>query len=160
MSLKEFIQSKKLKIAIMALVGLLAAILIFAAGMLVGYRKAHFSDRFGENYYVNFVGARRGPGGIINEVSGRGYRNADGVSGSIMSINGNNLVIKDKNNNENNVTVTNKTLIKSMGQTIKVSGLKTNDQVVVLGQPGNNGTMNAILIRVFNNFNGNNTNQN
>ncbi len=159
MGLKEIIQSKKFKIVIAILASFVVAVLIFITGMLVGYRKARFSDRFGENYYVNFVGTRRGPAEFLDDAEGRGYRNADGVSGTIISINGNNLAVKDKNNNENNVAVTGKTIIKSMGRTIQASDLKMNDQVVVLGQPDNSGSINAILIRVFNNSNGNN-NQN
>ena len=95
-----------------------------------------------------------GPIGMMkekfNDLEGRGFRNAHGIAGTIISIMDNNIVIKDKDNKENTVAITDKTIIKLGVDDVKISDLKNDQQVVVMGNPGENGVVNADLIRVFN----------
>ncbi|MDO8240485.1 MAG: hypothetical protein Q7T51_00665 [Candidatus Moranbacteria bacterium] len=160
--MKEFIQSRTFKI-IASIVGvLLIAIISFGGGVAVGLRKARFSENFGRNYAQNFMGSRfqdgrggmmngRGgfAGGMMNQIEGRDLRNGYGVSGAVISITDNNVVIKDGANKENTVAVSDKTLIKSQGDNLKLSDLKVDDKIVVMGNPGDDGVVNASLIRVF-----------
>jgi hypothetical protein len=156
-------RSKGFRIAAMLVGAFLIFLVGFAGGVAVGLHKARFSYGFGANYERNFVGphtemGRPGfMGGMMRDFSGGDFRNAHGLAGTIISISGNNLVIKDRNGNENNVAVTDKTLIKHQGGNLTVGDLKQNEQVVIVGNPDNNGTINADLIRVFDS--GNNTNQ-
>jgi len=161
--MKEFIQSKRFKIVAAIVGGLVVVIVIFAGGVAVGLHKARFSENFGKNYEQNFMGSRfqdggrggmmgsRGgfAGGMMNQFEGRDLRNSYGLSGTVISITDNNIVIKDRDNKENTVTVSDKTLIKSQGDNLKLSDLKVNDNIVVMGNPGDNGAVNASLIRVF-----------
>lgn len=166
----EVIKSRGFKIAA-AFVGVLILMLgSFATGIFVGLHKARFSYSWGENYERNFLGSRQGPGpgmmggrgpmmggflpnpgNMMRQFEGRGFRNAHGLAGSILSISGNNLVVKDRDNKENTVAVTDQTIIKRGQDTLKLADLKANDQVVLMGNPGDNGVLNATLIRVFNN---------
>jgi len=163
--MKEFIKSKTFKI-IAAIVGaFLIAVVCFGAGVAIGLHKARFSNDFGKNYEQNFMGSRGGEGrgmmggrsgfigGMMNQLEGRDFRNAHGLAGTIISITDNNIVVKDKDNKENTVAVSDNTLIKSRGADLKITDLKQNDQVVVMGNPADNGVVNASLIRVFNNTN-------
>ena len=147
----------------MSIIGaFLIILIIFAAGISVGLYKAKFSCKFGENYERNFMGnhssrdgwANGGPMGMMrekfNDLEGRGFRNAHGIAGTIISITDNNIVIKDKDNKENTVAITDKTIIKLGVDDVKISDLKNDQQVVVMGNPGENGVVNADLIRVFN----------
>ncbi len=150
-------KSKTFKI-VTAIVGLFLIILVsFAGGVAVGLHKAKFSYAFGQNYERNFMGPRageKGPGsllGILRDFSGRDFRNAHGIAGTIISISDNNLVVKDKDNKENTVVVTDKTIIKNGRNDIQLGDLKQDEQIVVMGQPGDNGVVNAALIRVFSN---------
>jgi hypothetical protein len=88
-------------------------------------------------------------GGMMRDFEGSDFRNGHGLSGTVISVDGNNLVIKDRNNKENTVTVNDQTLIKSGQNDLQVGDLKVNDQVVIMGNPGDNGVVNANLIRVF-----------
>ncbi|MDO8529662.1 MAG: hypothetical protein Q7S18_03260 [bacterium] len=142
---------KKIKIAAL-IVGLVIIILgSFSTGVFVGLMKARFSSKFGENYERNFTGSRMGEGrsGFMREFSGRDFRNAHGISGTIVSISDNNLIIKDRDEKENTVSVNDKTIIKNGRDTIKIGDLKTDERIVILGKPGDSGTVNADLIRVF-----------
>lgn len=154
MSTQEMLKSKKFKIAALAVGVFMVALVSFSGGVAVGFKKARFSYKFGENYERNFTGPRMGMGrggGMMGDFRGQDFRNAHGLSGTIISITDSNLIIKDKDNKENTIAVTDKTIIKRQRDDIKISDLKQNDQVVVMGSPDDNGVVNADLIRVFDN---------
>ncbi|PIP26618.1 MAG: hypothetical protein COX31_01360 [Candidatus Moranbacteria bacterium CG23_combo_of_CG06-09_8_20_14_all_40_16] len=162
--MNEIMKSNKFKIAVAVVGVMLVALVSFAAGIGVGLKKARFSYKFGENYERNFMGPRPGPnefGGPIGgpmglmkekfkDFEGHGFRNAHGIAGTIISIADNNLVIKDKDNKENTVAVNDKTIIKLGRDDVQINDLKNDDQIVVMGNPGDDGVINADLIRVFN----------
>ncbi len=151
------IKSRSFKIAALAVAFILAILLSFEGGVKVGSHKALFSCRWGENYERNFIGSRQSlgrsefMGSMMRGFEGRDLRNAHGLAGTIISIADNNLIVKDKDNKENTVAVTDQTLIKSKRENLKLEDLKQDDQIVVVGNPGDNGVVNASLIRVFNN---------
>lgn len=154
--MEEVTKSKTFKVIAITIGAIILLLVVFAAGIFVGLKKARFSYSWGENYERNFVGPRMGgpmggPMGVFQDMEGRGFRNGHGTSGTIISVTDNNIVIKDRNNNENTVTVTDKTIIKNGSNEIKISDLKPDQGIVVLGTPGNNGVINADLIRVFDN---------
>ena len=156
-------KSKNILIAALIIGGILVILASFASGVAVGLHKGRFSNDFGKNYERNFMGSRfdegrgmmgeRGGflGKMTREFSGRDFQNAHGLAGTIISIADKSLIIKDRNNKENNVAVTDKTVIRQGRDNLQISDLKTSDQVVVIGNPGDNGVINADLIRVFNN---------
>lgn len=159
MSTNKLIHSKKFKIAVVIVGAVLIVLVSFAAGVAVGLTKARFSYRFGENYERNFAGPRMmgpGPGPMgrfMGGFEGRNFRNAHGLAGTVVSVSGTNLVVKDRNGQENNVAVSDNTVIKSGRDTIKIADLQNNEWVVIMGKPGDSGVINADLIRVFPNNN-------
>jgi hypothetical protein len=165
--METIIKSRWFKIAA-GVTGVLVLMLAsFASGVSVGIHKARFSENFGKNYERNFMGAGRGQGlpgqgmmngqgsrggmmgGLVDKFEGKGLRNAHGLAGVVMSITDNNIVVKDRDNKENTVTVNDQTLIKNGREDWKIADLKTGDQLVIMGTPGDNGVVNATLIRVF-----------
>jgi hypothetical protein len=163
MSAQEVLKSKKFKIAALAVGVIIIALVSFSAGVGVGFHKARFSYKFGENYERNFVGGpfqgpgmmERGSRGMMDDFEGRGFRNGHGIAGTIISVANNQIVIKDRDGQENTISVSDKTLIKQGQNTISINDLKNDEQIVVMGRPGDNGTINADLIRVFDNGNNN-----
>jgi hypothetical protein len=157
MSTQEILNSKKLKIAALIVGVIIVALVSFGAGVSVGFRKARFSYDFGKNYERNFIGGPfqgpgmmdRGPRGMMDDFGGRGFRNGHGIAGTIISIADNKIVIKDRDSQENTITVGDNTLIKRGQDTVKINDLKNDEQIVVMGRPGDSGTINADLIRVF-----------
>jgi hypothetical protein len=155
-------------VVITTVIGLFLLLLIsFAAGVSVGFHKANFSSRFGENYERNFMGPRPdmmghefGPAGMMREkvgdFVGRGMRNGHGIAGTIISISDNSIVIKDRDNKENTISVNDKTIINQGRDTIKIEDLTSENEIVVIGRPGDNGVIQADLIRVFNKKENNN----
>ncbi|NTV40918.1 MAG: hypothetical protein HGA61_01435 [Candidatus Moranbacteria bacterium] len=156
----EIVSTKTFK-STFFLVALLALILLaFSAGIGVGLHKARYSYRWGENYERNFISQRppmmpphggEGPGDMMGFGGGDGrqMRNANGLAGMVVSVTDNLIVIKDKDNNENMVNVTEKTIIKAGKNDIKIGDLRVDEKLVIIGKPGDDGKVNADLIRVF-----------
>jgi len=153
--------SKKMKIAVLVVGFFLIVFVSFAGGVTVGLKKARFSYKFGENYERNFIGGPlpgpmgmmgdRGPRDMMRGFEGRGFRNAHGIAGAIISVADNKIVLKDRDGQENTISVSDKTLIKRGQDTIGINDLKNDEQIVVMGRPGDSGTVEADLIRVLDN---------
>lgn len=161
MSAQEIVKSNGFRVAAIVVGAILIALVSFGAGIAVGIHKAKFSFKFGENYERNFVGyPSQGPTGremmggfgprdMMRGFDRRGFRNAHGIAGTIISVADNKIIIKDRDGQENTISVGDKTLIKRGQDTISAGDLKNDEQIVVMGRPGDNGTVNADLIRVF-----------
>lgn len=167
MNIQETMKSRKFKIAALVVGAFILALVSFAGGVAIGFHKAKFSYKFGENYERNFVGGpfqgsgmmERGSRGMMGDFEGRGLRNGHGIAGAIISVADNKIVIKDRDGQENTISVSDQTLIKRGQSTISVNDLKNDEQIVVMGKPGDNGTINADLVRVFENNNSANNGQ-
>ncbi|MFA5925511.1 MAG: hypothetical protein WC831_01125 [Parcubacteria group bacterium] len=159
MDTQEATKSKMIKVAALAIGVFLVILASFAGGVAVGLKKARFSYKFGENYERNFVGSHRirpdfppGPQarpGLPFDPESRDFRNAHGLAGAVISISDNNIIVRDRDGKENTVAVTDKTIIKRQSDDIKIGDLKKDDRIVVMGSPGDNGVVNADLVRVF-----------
>lgn len=148
-------KSQGFKMAALSVAAVLVILVSFVSGIKVGSHKALFSCQWGENYKRNFMDPRPpmgypgsfGP--MMRDFDGRSFRNAHGLSGTIISVTDNKFIIKDGDGKENTVEVTDKTIIKNRGNDLKLSDLKTDDKVVIMGRPSESGTIGADLIRVF-----------
>lgn len=146
--------SRPFGIAIIVVGFFLVAFISFAAGAKIGFKKAKFSYRWGENYEKNFIGPPSKPMGekrfmFFKGPGPRDFRNAHGLAGEVISISGSNLIIKDRDGKENTVNVTNETIIKKFRENLKLEDVKAGDEVVVVGSPDPSGVIKADLIRIF-----------
>jgi hypothetical protein len=141
-----------LKWIIVGLLSIVIIVLVFGLGVLVGEKKAKFSYHWAENYHRMFAGPKAGflgnlripPFPPFDE-----FIEGHGTFGEIIKIEGNNLVVKGRGNVEKVIIVTEKTVIKSGREDIKVSDLKIGDIIVIIGTPNDKGQIEAKLIRVF-----------
>jgi hypothetical protein len=156
--MNEMMKSRGFKMAAIAVAFISVALVSFVGGVKVGSHRALFSARWGENYAKNFMGERLPMdrsgffGGMMHNPEGNDFRNANGLAGTIISVATDKLIIKDRDGKENTVAVTDKTIIKGQANDLKISDLKANDKVVVMGRPSADGTVSADLIRVFGNL--------
>ncbi len=156
MDFNKFFQSKALKITLLALGAFIILLLVFQAGMAVGFRKANFSFRWAENYHENFAGPKGGFfGDFRRDFEGKDFIDSHGVFGSIIKIDlsigseQTTLVVKGANNVEKIILLKDDTTIECLRETIKPSDLKVDDQIVVIGEPNEAGQIEAKLIRVM-----------
>ncbi len=158
----NFCQSKKFRIVLAAVGCLIVLIIVFKTGEFVGYRKARFFERWGENYHRNFGGPRDGffpsfrydfddstPFGA----SFSAPSSIHGVFGTIIKIDNTAsstfLTVKGEDNMEKIVSLSDNTTIVSRRDIIKASELKIDDRVAVIGAPNEQGQIEAKFIRVF-----------
>jgi hypothetical protein len=127
---------------------LIVILIVFQAGVFVGFKKASFSYRGGDNYSRMFGERNRGipqfPGTNMMDPS-----NAHGTSGKIISVQLPTIIIADNDNTEKTALVSEKTLIMNFREQMKTSDLKVNDFVVIIGTPNDEGQIEARLIRIM-----------
>jgi hypothetical protein len=140
----ELFESKVL-VKVLYIVGfVIVLILVFSAGISVGFRKASFGRAWGDNYERNF--------GMMSGRLGFGkdnFPNANGAIGKIIKIELPTVIVQDKNNIEKVVLINSDTKIQKMMEEIQVSDLSVNDSIVVIGSPNNQGQIEAKFIRVM-----------
>jgi hypothetical protein len=153
----EIFKEKKWQIALGILATLVIVTGVFSVGVKVGLHRAGFSRGFGENYYRNFTGSGRGVGmmggnfnrGLGNMMGERGIGGAYGLAGDIISINGGQIIVIDRDGIEKPIVIQDKTIIKRFSETIALSDLKIGDSIVVIGEPNQQGQVQAKLIRTM-----------
>ncbi|MCX6751407.1 MAG: hypothetical protein NT161_01415 [Candidatus Nomurabacteria bacterium] len=143
--IKKVFESK-ISTRILIIIGVvIVAMLIFSAGIFVGFRKASFGRDWGENYERNF-GMRSG-----GMMFGRNnFPNAHGAIGKIIKIELPTMIVQDtKDNTEKIILTKDDTRIQKMMSEITLNDLVINDYIVVIGSPNNQGQIEAKLIRVM-----------
>ncbi len=146
MNYNSITQSKQFR-RILIRIGIFVIVLtIFQAGEMVGYRKALYSRGLGDNYARAF-------GNDMNEFMGGlpndHMMNSHGSVGKIVRITLPTFVVADKDNTEKVITIESETQIRRFRNTLQSGDLKIGDFVVVLGEPDEQATIDARLIRVI-----------
>lgn len=122
------------------------ALLIFQAGIFMGYRKASFAYRFGDNYYRVFDRQAPSPFGFPLHDE---FRASHGAVGKVMSVSLPTLVVAGPDSIEKTVLVTNDTLIRRFDVELKPEDIKTGDFLVAIGDPNEDSQIQAKLIRIL-----------
>jgi hypothetical protein len=151
MNIDKLSESKTFKFILLIIGELIILLIVFRLGMMVGLEKAKFSYKWGENYHNNFAGPREGfmadmKGGGFE---GRDFMNSHGTFSKIIKIDGSNIIVKGNDNLEKIILVKDDTSIVRLRDNIKLSDLKVNDYIVVIGDSNSSGQIEAGLIRVM-----------
>lgn len=145
----QFLKSRTFIAIIATLFGLALLAGVFGLGVFVGYRKATFSYRWGENYHLNFGGPRGGFFQNFQDLGGRDFIGGHGMFGRIIKIDSSALVVKGSDNVERIILIKEDASITHPGGTAKLSDLKVNDDIVVIGEPNDQGQIEAKFIRIM-----------
>lgn len=149
MDLKNISRSKNFKTAIIFFGALIILLLTFKIGEFVGFRKANFSFKWGENYHRNFGGPRGGFfQGAGRDLADKDYINSNGTYGAILKIDGNIILVSGADNAEKSIMVSDKTIIRNGRDNIKIADLKVDDWITIVGSPNDQGQIEAKLVRV------------
>ncbi len=144
-TIKKQLESKTFRKVLYVVGSLIVALIIFQAGVFVGFHKALFSGRLGDNYRETFGG--RG-GVVFGMMRDNDYPVANGAVGKILKITLPTLVIMGPDNIEKIILLKEDTLIREFREPIKPTDLKINDQIVVIGSPNASSQIEAKLIRL------------
>lgn len=135
------IGTSKILIVFLVIGGLILLLLTFELGVMVGFRGADFSCNMDKNYSRNFGGMDFGSPGKER------FDGAHGIFGQIIKIDPNSIIIKDVDSSEKVIAINDNVTIKKLKESIKISDLKVDDRIVVIGNPNENGEVEAKLIR-------------
>lgn len=146
MDFNKIFQSKFFQGCLISILVFLVLLLTFRIGMMVGVKKAEFSHQWGDNYIRNFAGRDKEPFPGFDD---RDLVNGHGLFGQIVKIDNSSIIINDQDKNEKIVQVTGETIIKRFKDDINLSDLKTDEKIVVVGDPNDSGVIDAKIIRVM-----------
>ena len=143
---KEVLKKSKIKWVICTIGFIVVALLIFQAGMFVGFERASFSFQIGDQYFRQMNGM---PNDHFLGINRSDFENSHGTAGKIISIELPKIVVAGKDNTEKTVLISTSTDIRGFKDTIKPEDLKINDFVTIIGMPNNNAEVVADLIRIM-----------
>lgn len=135
MNISNIIKSKAFLVTVFVLFGCSVIIGAFGVGQLVGYRKAKFSYDWSEQYDTNFGGPRRGMFGMPGEEM---FPNPYGVAGTVIKVRDNTLIVVGLDRREKSVIVDAQLQLPKIG-----------NQVVIIGEPNDQGQIVAKFIRIL-----------
>lgn len=147
MNIDNFFQSKMFKWLVLSVCALIPLAFVFCFGVFIGARKADFSFKWAEAYHRNFGGPREGF--LNNAMMGNDFIEANGIFGQIIKINGQNITIEGNSGVEKIILVEQDTTIVSQKKNLQLQDLKNGDKVIVIGEPNNDGQIEAALIRII-----------
>lgn len=147
--MKKFIDYCSTKHAKRIIVVLLALALLFGvfhAGVFVGFHKASFAFRGGENYYRAFD---RNTKGMIGRMQFDDIPGGHGAAGKVVSVASTTVVVSSRDNTEKIIHISKETLIKKFREEATLKDIVVGDFVVVVGNPNENGAIEAKLVRIL-----------
>jgi len=144
--IKTVLRNTKVKWTIYILVCIFFALVIFQAGMYVGFKKAGYSFRTGEEYFREMNGQ---PDSHFMGIDRNDFTNSHGAIGKIITINLPSVIISDKDGIEKTIIVSTSTSIRQMKNQLTAADLKVDDFLTVIGEPNANAGIDAKLIRIM-----------
>ena len=145
-SLNHFVRSRLFAGIILGVGIMFILVCVFEAGVALGYHEATFSSHWGANYERNFGDS--GMPGSMGLPDGHDPQ-PHGATGEIINISGSTMVVQSSDRQEQKVITASSTSIRNQENTISMSTLTVGTYVVVVGNPDDQGNIDASLIRVI-----------
>jgi len=143
-NIRKVLESKT-AVRILYVIGIfIIVMLIFSAGIIVGFHKASFGHAWEENYEHNFGMIPNRP--MLGEDN---FPNAHGAIGKIIKIELPTIIVQDKDNTEKVILTKSDTQIQKLKENIPTTDLKIDDFIVVIGTPNQQGQIEAKFIRIM-----------
>ncbi len=149
MQITEISKSKTFQIITWVLALLVIIFISFSAGVHTGFNKAsHNFERRGMS--PKFMPHGSGTPSMFLE---RGeLSETHGLSGIVSNISSTTIIVEDRNGEDRNIAISEFTRIRSGGNDIAFTDIKTGDFIIVFGDTDNNENISPKLIRVLPKF--------
>jgi len=145
--MKEFMQSPLFDKLIWALGALLIALVIFAAGMMVGYRKAEFSFQW-QTHYADMFGGEASPFAITGDTDDNAPT-SHGAFGQVVAVDMPTVTVKGPREAEKVIVIGPETAIRRFRGPATSTDIVVGESVVAIGEPDSQGRIMASLIRIM-----------
>lgn len=144
--IREKFNSNKVRALLIIVGGLIVALFIFQAGMIVGFHKARFDMRSGNEYYRAFDKKQKmSPWNI----SPKEFSGGHGVVGKVIKTEYPRIVVADRENVEKVVVIASSTEVRKFRDKIDPHMIQPDDFTVILGNPNEQGEVSAKFIRIL-----------
>ncbi|MEI8249056.1 MAG: hypothetical protein WCG07_00995 [Candidatus Taylorbacteria bacterium] len=127
----------------------LIGILIFGAGVFVGYHKARFSNTWDTNYTRGVGMMNRSPSLFAPFLNDADDVNPHGTIGTIVSIKLPLIMVKGQSEAEKVIVVGSSTRIRVMHTIGSTDDLKVGEFITSIGNPNDQGQIEASFIRIM-----------
>jgi hypothetical protein len=142
--MKEFLQSRTVT-KIMVFLGIvLAMLIVFQAGVVVGFHRGLFAGKWSQNYYRGLSGTNSIYSPFMRET-----KNPHGVVGEIISMSSSTFLVKGRDSAEEVVNITPTTTIRSLWNKASFDDFHNGTELVVIGEPDDAGEITASFIRIL-----------
>jgi hypothetical protein len=148
---KEVVQSKMFKGFIIGLATFLVLVIVFQAGVFVGFKKAGFSQMLGENYGRIFGDEKRPGmmGGMFEGIPFDNLPGGHGAVGAVIKVSTSTIVVAEPNNIEKIVLLNDQTIIRKARDEVKIKDIVIGDFVSIIGEANSKGEIEAKLVRIM-----------
>ncbi|HEU0080642.1 MAG TPA: hypothetical protein VFQ72_01265 [Candidatus Paceibacterota bacterium] len=133
--------SARTRALILTVIAVIAGLVVFQAGIFVGYHKALFSYRGGERY-ARLIEGPRGQFG-----PGRGQ--IHGATGRVVSVSLPSFVVVGPDGAEKTIVVASSTSVVRFREAVGQTAIRVDDDAFVLGDPDAGGSIQARFIRLM-----------
>ena len=147
MDIKHFVHSSLFRGILMGLAIAVVALVVFQSGVAFGERRSQFSHRFGDNFERNFH-SPEGRMMMPRDARGGTPPSAHGAMGSVVSVALPLVVVAGPDKLEKTIVITKDTVIREFRNELQAGDVIVGKQVVVLGEPNEEGQIVARLIRM------------
>ena len=144
--MKDFLQSSLFTRLVTILGILLVALVIFGAGMSVGYNKAQFSSDW-SNHYSDMFGGMRSPFAVTpdsDDISA-----ANGAAGTVIAVNLPTIAVKGQNEVEKIIVIGPSTVIRQFRSPATTTDIHVGDTLIGIGEPDSEGRIVATFVRLI-----------
>lgn len=147
MNFNHLFQSKRTRILLVFIGTFIILLLAFEAGVIVGYHKASFSDRWGGNYSRLF--GERHEESMPGLPSDSRFSSAHGASGKVIRVELPVFTLADQDGVEKNILVRESSIVRRFRDTVSARDIHPDDFAVVIGSPNDDGQIEARFIRLL-----------
>ncbi len=148
--MKTFFESSTFTKLIVILSGLLAALVIFWLGTIVGFRQAEYSSRW-TGHYAEVFGGMHSPFGS-GFGAGQGSDNlvsGNGASGTVLAVSLPTFAVKNSNEAEKVIVLGSNTVIRKLRSPATTTDIHAGDFVITVGTPDDQGRIAASFVRIM-----------
>jgi hypothetical protein len=140
-SAKAWVRSEQFRWVAAVVIAVLALFVAFQAGAAFGFHRAAYGYHLDENYGRTF-------GTTTARFMQPGTPGGHGAMGKIVSVTPSSIIIANTSGPEQNVMFDADTMIRTQNGNASSSALSAGDLVVIFGEPTEDGSVHARLIRI------------
>ena len=146
--MKQFIHSLHTSRSLTTICSVLVLLIVFSAGIIVGYHKAHFSENWNRGYAQGFNNPRSMLAPFMHDADDVNM-NSHGAIGEIVSAHGSELLVKNQFEAEKVVIISSTTIIRSVRTIGTTTSFISGDHILAIGSPDEQGRIRATFIRII-----------